>query len=147
GKQGWYVYQEIVPGDAGHIGLTTPCNAPSERVKVVVQPKVVTTVSTQSTAPGTAITDTVVVSGLQGETATVQAVLYGPFAKPGAIVCTGTPVWTATIDVTADGTFTTAPFTPTVPGYYTYRESIATAGFVKAAQTTCADTAETTVVK
>ena len=32
------------------------------------------------------------------------------------------------------------------PGYYTYHESIAASGFVRATQTACADTAETTVV-
>jgi LPXTG-site transpeptidase (sortase) family protein len=145
-QPGWYVYQEVVPGDAGTIGLTTPCNVASERFEVQVQPKVVTTVSSQTTAPGTAITDTVKVTGLLGEHATVQAALYGPFASTRAIVCTGTPVWTGSIDVTADGTYTTPPFTPTVAGYYTYHETIAASGFVRAAKTTCADTAETTVV-
>jgi LPXTG-site transpeptidase (sortase) family protein len=145
-KPGWYVYQEVVPGDAGTIGLTTPCNVASERFQVQVQPKVVTTVSSQTTAPGASVTDTVKVSGLLGEHATVQAALYGPFGSTKAIVCTGTPVWTGTIDVPADGTYTTQPFTPTVAGYYTYHETIAAAGFVRAAKTTCADTAETTVL-
>jgi LPXTG-site transpeptidase (sortase) family protein len=145
-QPGWYAYQEVVPGDAGTIGLTTPCNVASERFQVQVQPRVVTTISSQTTAPGTAITDTVKVTGLLGEHATVQAALYGPFASTKAIVCTGTPVWTGTLDVTADGTYTTQPFTPTVAGYYTYHETIAASGFVRAAKTTCADTAETTVV-
>ena len=33
-----------------------------------------------------------------------------------------------------------------IPGYYTYRESIAASGFVRAVQTACADTAETAIV-
>jgi hypothetical protein len=86
------------------------------------------------------------VTGLAGEHATVSAALYGPFATRAAIVCTGTPAWTGTLDVPADGTYVTAPFTVQVPGYYTYRESIAAAGFVRAVQTTCADTAESTIV-
>jgi hypothetical protein len=143
---GWYVYQEVVPGDASTLGLTTPCNAPTERFRVDTQPAVVTTASSQSVAPGAAITDTVKVSGLAGEQATVAAALYGPFATRAAIVCTGTPVWTGTLPVTADGTYTTAPFTVQAPGYYSYRESIAAAGFVRAVQTACTDTAETTIV-
>lgn len=143
---GYYAYQETVPGDAGTTGLTTPCNVPSERFRVDTQPAVVTTVSSQSVLPGTAITDTVKVTGLAGETATVTAALYGPFATRAAIVCTGTPAWTGTVPVTADGTYTTAAFTVQTPGYYTYRESIAASGFVRAAQTACADTAETTIV-
>jgi len=142
---GWYVYQEVVPGN-GSVGLTTPCDTPSERFEVDTQPAVKTTVSSQSVAPGAAITDAVAVTGLNGEQATVTASLYGPFASRAAIVCTGTAVWTGTIPVTGDGTYTTQAFTVTTPGYYTYRESIAAAGFVRAAQTSCADTAETTIV-
>ncbi len=143
---GFYAYQEVVPGNASTLGLTTPCNAPSERFRVDTQPTVVTTVSSQSVIPGAAITDTVKVTGLAGEPATVSASLYGPFASRAAISCSGTPAWTGTIAVTADGTYTTAPFTVQAPGYYTYRESIAASGFVRAVQTACADTAETTIV-
>ncbi len=143
---GWYAYQETVPGDASTTGLTTPCNAPSERFRVDTQPAVVTTVSSQSVLPGTTITDTVKVTGLNGESATVTATLYGPFPTRAAIVCTGTPVWTGTIPVTADGSYTTAAATVQIPGYYTYRESIAASGFVRATQTACADVAETSIV-
>jgi len=145
-KPGWYVYQEVVPGNAGTLGLTTPCNAPSERFRADTQPKVVTTVSSQNVAPGAQITDAVKVTGLAGEQATVTASLYGPFASRAAILCTGTPVWTGTVPVAGDGTYTTQPFTVQAPGYYTYRESIAASGFVRAATTACADTAETTIV-
>jgi hypothetical protein len=143
---GWYAYQETVPGTASTLGLTTPCNAPSERFRVDTQPAVVTTVSSQSVAPGTAITDTVKVTGLAGEPATVSASLYGPFASRAVINCSATPVWTGTIPVTADGTYTTPSTTVQIPGYYTYRESIAASGFVRAVQTPCADTAETAIV-
>jgi hypothetical protein len=99
-----------------------------------------------SAAPGASLTDTVKVTGLNGESATVAAALYGPFGSKALIKCTGTPVWTGTVPVTADGTYTTAAFTVQTPGYYTYHESIAAAGFVRATQTACSDTAETTVV-
>ncbi len=145
-KPGWYVYQEVVPGNAGTLGLTTPCNAPSERFRVDTQPKVVTTVSSQNVTPGAQITDSIKVTGLAGEQATVTASLYGPFGTRAAIKCTGTPVWTGTVPVTGDGTYTTAPFTTQAPGYYTYREAIAASGFVRAVTTACADTAETTIV-
>jgi sortase family protein len=143
---GWYVYQEVVPGNAGSTGVTTPCAAPGERFRVETQPTVVTTVSSQSVVPGAQITDTVKVAGLAGETATVQAFLYGPFATRAVIRCAGTPAWTGSISAASDGTYTTQPFTVTVPGYYTYRESIAASGFVRATETRCAETAETTIV-
>ncbi len=145
-QPGWYAYQEVFPGDAGTIGLTTPCNAPSERLRVETQPQVVTAVSSQSVAPGTQITDSVKVSGLAGETATVQASLYGPFATRAAIKCTGGAAWTGTIAAAGDGTYVTQPFTVTVPGYYTYYESIAASGFVRATTTKCGDTPETAIV-
>ena len=110
------------------------------------QPQVVTTVSSQSVAPGTQITDSVKVSGLAGETATVQASLYGPFATRAAIKCTGGAAWTGTIAAAGDGTYVTQPFTVTVPGYYTYYESIAASGFVRATTTKCGDTPETAIV-
>ena len=57
----------------------------SERFRVDTQPAVVTTVSSQSVLPGTTITDTVKVTGLNGESATVTAGLYGPFPTRAAI--------------------------------------------------------------
>ena len=145
-KPGWYVYQEVIPGDAGNTGLTTPCSTPSERFRVDTQPKVVTTVSSQSATPGAQLTDAVKVSGLNGESATVRAQLYGPFATRAAIKCTGSPLWTGTLTAAGDGSYTTQAVTVTAPGYYTYHESIAASGFVRATTTACADTAETTIV-
>jgi hypothetical protein len=145
-KPGLYTYQETIPGDTAHVGLTTPCGVAAESFRVELQPQVHTTVSAQRVVPGTPITDTVQVSGLAGEHVTVQAALYGPFASRDAIACTGQPVWTGSLDVPADGEYRTDPFTPTVPGFYTYREQIATVDFVRATLTTCGDEAETTVV-
>ncbi len=96
-RPGWYVYVNAVPGDDDHIGATTPCTEPRERVKVEVQPRVSTIVSNQRSAPGAEIFDRVIVEGLAGETATVQAALYGPFATREAMVCTGNPVWSGSV--------------------------------------------------
>ena len=145
-EPGLYTYQETIPGDAVHIGLTTPCGVAAESFKVQAQPRVQTNVSAQKVAPGTAITDSVHVDGLAGEHVTVQAALYGPYPAREAITCANQPIWTGTIDVAADGDYQTDPFTPTVPGFYAYREQIAAGDFVRAAQTTCADVAETSVV-
>ena len=56
---GVYAYQEVIPGNADHVGLTTPCNVPSERVRVEVQPQVTTVVSSQRADPGASIFDRV----------------------------------------------------------------------------------------
>ena len=113
---------------------------------VKAAPAVVTQVSAQSAAPGSAITDTVKVSGLAGQTVTVQAALYGPYPAPDKITCTDAPVWTGSFVADHDGDYVTAPVTLAVPGYYTYRESIADSPTVTGVQTACGDAAETTVV-
>ncbi len=145
-QPGYYQYQEIAPSDANHIGFTTPCNAPTERVRVQAQPTVHTVVSAKSVAAGGSVSDTVTVTGLWGEQVTVQAALYGPFPARNAIACSGTPVWTGTIQVTADGTYQTEAHALATPGYYTYYETIAAGEFVRAVKTPCADVAETTIV-
>ncbi|HZT44701.1 MAG TPA: sortase [Gaiellaceae bacterium] len=145
-QTGWYVYVHDVPDDANHLGGTTPCTDPKERVKVVAQPLVYTVVSSQTAVPGAQISDRITVDGLAGEQAMVQAALYGPFSSTKAIRCSGKPVWSGTIDVKADGEYQTAPVTLTAAGYYTYRESIAGGEFVRPAQSRCGETAETTVV-
>jgi hypothetical protein len=145
-KPGLYSYQETIPDDAAHIGLTTPCGVAAESFLVQAQPQLHTTVSSQRAGPGTPITDTVQVTGLTGERVTVQAALYGPFPSRDAIACTAEPIWSGSLDVPADGEYKTDSFAPTVPGFYTYREQIAAADFVRAAQTACPDDAETSVV-
>jgi hypothetical protein len=145
-KPGWYVYRQEVPESAGYLGVETNCTDPAERVKVVAQPAVHTKAKQQSGASGTQVADTVTVTGLQGEDATVQASLYGPFPTQAAIVCTGKPVWTGTVTAHGDGDYDTDAFTLTQPGYYTYRESIVPSDFVRGAESACADTAETTIL-
>ena len=63
------------------------------------------------------------------------------------MTCAGPPFWTGSFTATADGTYVTDPVTLTVPGYYTYRESIAASDFVRAVETPCAAEPETTIVR
>jgi len=143
---GWYTYRLEVPSDETHQGLTTPCAVPAESFRVDVQPTVTTVVSATRVEPGATISDRVKVEGLSGQTATVRAALYGPYSTREAISCTGTPFWTGTLQASGDGELVTEPVQVDVPGYYTYRESIAASGFVRATVTACGDVAETTVV-
>ena len=145
-KPGLYAYQEVIPADGDHVGLTTPCNVPSERVRVEVQPRVTTVVSSQRAAPGASIFDRVRVAGLAGESVTVRAALYGPFAAPDVIRCNTKAVWTGTIAVSADGQYQTEPVTLQTAGFYTYREWIDESGFVRPVQTKCGEVSETTIV-
>jgi hypothetical protein len=116
-------------------------------VPVQAQPAVHTQISAASLEAGGAVTDTVVVTGLQGRTATIGASLYGPFPSPDKIVCTTPPVWSGTVTATGDGSYVTDPVVLAQPGYYTYRETLAASEHVAAAETACAEATETTVVR
>lgn len=143
---GWYTFVIVVPSDAVHVGLTTPCGVPAESFKAQAVPKVTTVVSSQRVIVGTPIYDKIHVEGLAGVPVTIKAALYGPFSVALAAKCDGTPVWTGTVNATADGDYTTSTFTPTLPGYYTYREVIDGTDLTRAAQTVCGDALETTLV-
>jgi hypothetical protein len=143
---GWYAYQLVVPGDANVAGVTTPCAEPKESFRVQVQPRLRTIVSSGALRPDQTVFDRVIVEGLGGQSVVVQAALYGPFGSREAIKCDTTPVWTGSVNATADGEYKTDPVALRAPGYYTYRETIAGSELVKASETTCADVAETTVV-
>ena len=146
-RPGWYGYQLVIPSSDDVLGLTTPCGEASEVLKVETQPIVKTQVSAPVVEAGTAVTDTVAVEGLAGESVTVVAALYGPFASAETIRCDVAPVWSGSFEAATDGSYVTAPVTLTVPGYYTYRESIAASEFVRPVLTPCAEVAETTIVR
>ncbi len=143
---GWYQYQLVVPGDANISGVTTPCTDTAERFRVRVAPRVRTIVSTSTLRPGGSLFDRIQVDGLGGQAVTVNAALYGPFPSREAIKCDTPPVWSGTVPFTADGEQPTATTTITVPGYYTYRETIAESDLVRPVETLCADVAETAIV-
>jgi hypothetical protein len=145
-ETGWYVYQALVAETNVHNGVTTPCTDPAERFRVDVQPTLHTLVSEARVESGSVVSDRVTVSGLAGQPATVDAALYGPFPAREAVVCTGKPIWTGSLDVQADGDYTSGSYTLQTPGFYVYRESIAPQGFVRGVQSDCADEAETTAV-
>jgi hypothetical protein len=142
---GYYGYQIVLPATSESDGVSTPCAPAEESFEVTTSPTVATQVSAASATPGTSLSDTLNVTGLQGQSATVTADLYGPFASASATNCTGTPVWRGTVAVNGDGTYETAATTLSTPGYYVYHESIAQTGFVEAATSKCSDSAETTV--
>ena len=146
-KPGWYGYQLAIASTDDVTGVTTPCGVPAETFKVETQPAVVTRVSSQTTLAGSAVTDTVDVTGLAGETVTVLANLFGPYPAADKMTCAAPPFWTGSFTAATDGAYVTDPVTLTVPGYYTYRESIAASEFVRAVDTPCAAEPETTIVR
>ena len=90
-----------------------------------------------------ASTDKVTIAGAPANlTQTVQVAAFGPFPTAAAIVCTGTPAATSTFQSTGSGTFTTQPFTPTAPGWYTYQLTFPGNDNVSGLTTPCAEPTE-----
>jgi hypothetical protein len=145
-RPGVYTWQVVIPDGGGVRPLRTPCGVPAETFTVQVQPRARTQASSLSSRPGAELTDLVVVEGLAGETTRVDVALHGPFPTRQAISCDTPPVWSGSVTATGDGEYRTAGFTPTVPGYYTYRESIPANGFVRAQTAPCGEVSETPVV-
>ena len=137
-EPGWYVYQlsrsrQRRRAPARRHRAATPL----ERVKVEAQPHRHDAGQRASrSTPGAPITDTVVVEGLGGETATIQAALYGPFAD-AATRSTATARRSGRARSRRPATASTctgAVHAAPTPGYYTYRESIAESEFVRPAR-------------
>jgi LPXTG-site transpeptidase (sortase) family protein len=144
---GYYGYQLTVPSSADVLGLTTPCVPDEEVVRVQSQPVVQTVVTSSSLAPGESLADTVSVSGLAGQTVTVKWKLFGPYPSADAMTCAGGAYAEGSFVASQDGSYVTEKVKLTVPGYYTYRESIDETGQVKGVETPCAEASETAIVR
>jgi len=115
--------------------------------KISIAPNVATQASRQEATIGSTISDRVVVRGLGGLRVRVQAWLYGPFASPAAIRCTGTPFWSGSFVADGDGTYTTPAVRLRQAGYYTYQEAIRGRTGDAAYRSRCGEASETTVVR
>lgn len=145
-RVGFYTYQVIIEGDDTINGVVTRCGIPAETFQVQTQPSVVTQVSNARIAPGDQLFDNLTVTGLNGESATVEVTLHGPYPTREALKCDGTPVWSGSVRADGDGDYVTEPFTVTTPGFYTYTERIVAQGFVRPQQSECAVVSETSIV-
>ncbi|MDQ6615519.1 MAG: hypothetical protein M3083_12440 [Actinomycetota bacterium] len=103
-------------------------------------------IATMASAPvalGAAITDTAILTGGFNPTGTITFNLFGP----NNTTCAGAAVFTAMVTVNGTGNYTTAPFTPTAPGNYTFVASYSgDANNNPAGPTLCNDPAETVPV-
>lgn len=145
-RPGIYTYRIIIAGTDDFTGVTTPCGVPAETIRVETQPAVRTQASAARTPVGQPISDTVFVTGLNGETSQVSVSLYGPFGTREAVNCDGAPIWSGQVTATGDGEYVTEQFTPTVPGYYTYRERLEANGLVRGFEGRCGEVSEGVIV-
>jgi hypothetical protein len=135
GCWGWAETLTLTPSGAS---AASPPTAPNEST-LVSQPQLATTASAQVAAPGFALSDRVVVTGMAGQSGTLSASLYGPLPAEAsgcrsytdatwrtAIQSAGPALvaGTTTSHVTGDGTYVVTPVTLSKGGCYTYREAL-----------------------
>ncbi|HEX2054381.1 MAG TPA: Ig-like domain repeat protein [Actinomycetota bacterium] len=115
---GTYRWVAAYSGDANNLGATSPCNAANESVTVSeAQPAIVTNVTPANASLNEPVTDTATLSGGVNPTGTITFTAFGP----NDATCAGAPVYTATVPVNGNGTYTATPaFVPTAPGTYRF---------------------------
>ncbi|MCA1683894.1 MAG: DUF11 domain-containing protein, partial [Actinobacteria bacterium] len=121
---GEYRFVASYSGDANNLPATTACGDPGESLRIIrAQPMIVTEALSPVTLTNP-IRDTATLSGGfppgppgPGPTGTITFTLFGP-GNPTCIPGPGQPVFTSTVPVSGNGTYTSADFLPTAPGSY-----------------------------
>jgi hypothetical protein len=140
---GTYTWVAVYSGDVNYTSVTSPCGAPNEASVVTQAAPAIVTTATLAATVGSPITDTATLSGGDNPTGTITFTLFGP----NNATCTGTPIFTSTVPVNAgNGSYTSAPFTPTTPGTYRWIASYSGDANNLAATTACNDAGEQTTV-
>jgi hypothetical protein len=141
-QAGDYQWVASYSGDANNAPVTTACNDPAEMTSIG---KAVPTLATQASAPvatGNAIFDTATLSNAVNPTGTITFTLYGP----NNLVCAPPPIFTSTVPVNGNGTYTSDPFIPTAPGTYIWQAIYSGDANNFPANTICADPLEAVLV-
>ncbi|MBJ7471900.1 MAG: sortase, partial [Solirubrobacteraceae bacterium] len=142
---GYYTYREAIAASDTVKGVQTPCGEAAETTVVRGTPQIVTQINNASTAPGSQLQDTAVVTGLGALRAEVGVELWGPYPTRESMTCAGAPFWTGKFTANGDGSYLTDPVTVTTAGYYTYRERILPSGAFAGVETACGEATETTL--
>ncbi len=111
------------------------------RAGVVAAPQLSVQASAPNVAVGSTVEGVVGVTRLGGASTSVQVSLWGPYATPSEVTCSGASRWSGSFVASGDTTTTTAPVQLDHAGYYGYSASIAAQSAVAGATTACAATA------
>ena len=120
---GTYQWVAVYSGDANYASVTSPCGAPNEASVVNQSTATIVTSALTPVTLGAPIRDTATVTGgpapAPAPTGTVSFTLFGP----GDATCVGTPVFSSNnrpLGGAPPPTATSADFTPTAAGTYTW---------------------------
>ncbi|MDQ6777331.1 MAG: Ig-like domain repeat protein, partial [Actinomycetota bacterium] len=139
---GTYRWTASYGGDSNYLAATGLCNGAGETVVVnPAMPAIVTAASAAITLGGT-IKDSAVLSGGFNPTGTITFSVYGP----GDATCATTAAFMSTATVAGNGTYSSATFTPTLPGTYRFVASYGGDANNAAVTTSCNDANESVVV-
>ena len=139
---GAYSWVASYSGDAGNNATSTACNDPAETSTVTNSTPAITTQATVSSNTGGAISDTAILAGGNVPTGTITFTLFGP----NNATCSGIPAFTSTKAVTGGGSYTSDPFSPSLPGTYSWVASYSGDARNNPATTACNDAGETSTV-
>jgi uncharacterized repeat protein (TIGR01451 family) len=115
----------------------------SECFTVVPNTTLIGTAATSQTI-GAAIHDVATLSGATADAGgTITFSLYGPSASPD---CSGTAVFTSTVNVSGNGNYNSGNFTPTTAGTYYWIASYSGDGNNLSSSGTCGDEGETSTI-
>jgi hypothetical protein len=138
---GTYRWTASYSGDANNAAATSACNAPNETSTVGKAFPALTTTAASATI-GSLISDSATLSGGFSPTGQISFAAFGP-ADPS---CSGTPVFTASVAATGNGTYNSGSFTPAQLGNYKWTASYPGDVNNNAANSACGAANETSVV-
>jgi Ca2+-binding RTX toxin-like protein len=140
---GTYRWRATYSGDANNLAAgPTACLDPLESVVVSkISPTLVTNAS-GPVAVGGSVSDTATLSGGSTPGGTITFALYGP----ADATCTAPAVFTSTVPVTGNGSYSSGSFTPTAPGTYRWVASYSGDGTNNTATSPCNAPGETVQV-
>jgi uncharacterized GH25 family protein len=112
---GSYYWIASYSGDGNNLPSTGLCGDEGETSTIAQKPTQIATAATSETI-GAAVHDVATLSGATADaTGTVTFNLYGPSDTPD---CSGTAVFTVSVDVAGPGDYASGDFTPTTAGNY-----------------------------
>ena len=118
---GVYAWSAAYSGDAHNAPVTGTCGGAGDSVSVARITPTLTTSATATVTLGGQIGDTARLTGGYHPTGQITFRLAGA----GDATCSAGPVYTAVVPVTADGRFSSGPFTPLAAGDYRWQASYA----------------------
>ena len=140
---GSYYWTASYSGDANNLPSSEACGSQGETSTLIKRTTGIVTAATDASI-GNAIHDVATLSGATADAGgTITFNLYGPSDTPD---CSGSVVFTATVNVSGNGNYSSGDFTPSTAGKYYWIASYSGDGNNLPSSGTCGDSGETSTV-